>query len=138
MPGPVPKRSDQRRRRNTENGEITHVPTAGEVVRSPADGAWHPIAIEWYESLARSGQAQYYESSDWAVARYVAEAMSRSLAGQKMSGQMFAAVMSAMNELLTTEGARRRARMEIERDTGPVEDPKVTAINEYRKRLEAK
>jgi hypothetical protein len=64
-------------------------------------------------SLAESGQSQFYEPSDWAVARYVAEVMSRNLADGNMSAVMFAAVMSAMTELLTTEGARRRARLEL-------------------------
>jgi hypothetical protein len=75
----------------------------------------------------------FYEPSDWATAQYVAEAMSRGLESPRFSAQLFAAVSSAMTELLTTEGARRRARLEIER--GPVQDKEpaaVTALSDYR------
>ncbi|MFJ4701966.1 hypothetical protein ACIP5N_27775 [Streptomyces sp. NPDC088768] len=80
----------------------------------PADEAWHPIARRWYDSLTVSGQSFFFEPSDWAQAAYVAEAMSRNLAqGQRLSGQLFAAVIAAASELLTTEGARRRLRIEL-------------------------
>lgn len=136
--GPVPKRSTERRRRNKPEGaEVTSVPVAEQTVECPpADESWHQIARDWYDSLAKSGQAVFYEPSDWATARYVAEAMSRGLQQSRFSAQLFAAVSSAMTELLTTEGARRRARLEIERggkDEGKPAD--VTALDDYRAAL---
>lgn len=133
--GPVPKRSSERRRRNKPEGvQVTTAPVAVETVECPpADDAWHPIARDWYESLVRSGQAVFYEPSDWATARYVAEAMSRGLQASRFSAQLFAAVSSAMTELLTTEGARRRARLEIQRDAPSDEKPAdVMALDDYR------
>ncbi|WP_260476410.1 hypothetical protein [Streptomyces sp. WAC 06783] len=62
--------------------------------------------------------------------------MSRSLAQGNFSAQLFQAVMSAMTDLLTTEGARRRARVELERgDAGedPAEAPRVTLMEAYRR-----
>jgi uncharacterized sodium:solute symporter family permease YidK len=87
--------------------------------------------VRWYRSLAESGQSQFYEASDIAAAMYVAEAMSRSLNG-KLSSVMFAAVMSAMTELLTTEAARRRARIELERAVEQKEPPAVVSMAKYR------
>jgi hypothetical protein len=119
-------------------------PAGGEIDKvapvAPAEGPpaasdeWHSVARDWYDALGRSGQSRYYEPSDWAVARYVAEAMSRNLCqGQRMSSQMFAAVMSAMSSLLTTEGDRRRARMEIERGPVDAEVPaEVAMMEKYR------
>ena len=137
--GPVPKRSSERRRRNKPEGvEVTSVPVPElqPVVRPQADESWHQIARDWYDSLAESGQAVFYEPSDWATARYVAEAMSRGLQASRFSAQLFAAVSSAMTELLTTEGARRRARLEIERgSTGEEKSAGVTALAEYRKSI---
>jgi len=137
--GPVPKRSTERRRRNKPEGvEVTSVPVgAVEVTCPPADESWHDIARDWYESLAKSGQATFYEPSDWATARYVAEAMSRGLGASRFSAQLFAAVSSAMTELLTTEGARRRARLEIERGKSGEEGKPadVTALDDYRAAL---
>lgn len=102
-------------------------------------GEWHPVAQAWFRSLEQSGQSQFYEPSDWAAARYVAEVMSRNLTASRFSAQLFAGVWTAMSELLTTEGARRRARLEIERETGQ-EDPEtaeVAAIEDYRRTLGA-
>ncbi|QPB09761.1 hypothetical protein CPT_Shaeky_090 [Streptomyces phage Shaeky] len=114
--GPVPKRDDQRRRRNSPEVETATAPSAnpdGASAPEPLDD-WHPIARRWYESLVNSGQSFFFEPSDWAQAAYVAEAMSRNLnQGQRLSGQLFAAVISAASDLLTTEGSRRRLRIEL-------------------------
>ncbi|QIY59726.1 hypothetical protein HEP86_13055 [Streptomyces sp. RPA4-5] len=101
-----------------------------------ADEEWHPIAGRWYASLVQSGQAQFYEASDWATALYLAEAMSRNLNSGKFSAQLLQAVLSGMTDLLTTEGPRRRARVELERESGaddPREAARVTLMDSYRK-----
>lgn len=136
--GPVPKRSDQRRRRNKPTVEVTKAASGrAPTGESPApDPEWHPIASEWFTSLADSGQSQFYEPSDWATARYIAEAMSQSLESSRMSGQLFSAILSGATELLTTEGARRRMRIELEKQQAG-EDPertaKVARMDAYRK-----
>lgn len=101
------------------------------------DALWHPIASDWYLSLRESGQAAFYQPSDWAVARYVAELMSRGLQSDRApNGQYVAALNSAMSSLLTTEGDRRRARMELERKPAAKQAPAgVTAIADYRASL---
>src|SRR5690625_3933805 len=133
MSGPVPKRSSERRRRNM-SGDAECGDSGGAVEQARAPEEWARIARAWAAALAESGQAQFYEPSDWRTAQYVAEAMSRNLESGRFSGQLFAAVMSAMTDLLTTEGSRRRARLEIERGE-VVEEQPVTAISENRKRL---
>jgi hypothetical protein len=147
--GPVPKRSTERRRRNKDSEvEVVKIeaPAAGEasdageahVVAPPADAGLHPIAHDWYESLKTSGQAKFFEPSDWQYARYIANVMSRNLKQRaKFSAVLFASVTSAMNDLLTTEASRRRVRLEIERAGGPEQPAGVTAIADYRKRLGA-
>lgn len=133
--GPVPNRSDQRRRRNKPDVPVESAPAAAAEML-PADESWHPIARRLYESLSRSGQSHFYQPSDWAIAQYVCEAMSRSLAGAKMSGQLFAAVMAASSSLLATEGDRRRLRIELERAKAQPEGPDevVTELDQYRRR----
>lgn len=139
MPGPVPKRSTERRRRNTASKVESVSVLVGATVEIPApEDTWHPIAKDWYLSLAQSGQAQFYEPSDWQMARFVADAMSRNLKQrQKFSAMLFTTVVAAMNDLLTTEAARRRVRLEIERDPGatPPQPASVTALADYRKSL---
>ncbi|MGW3427927.1 phage terminase small subunit [Streptomyces melanosporofaciens] len=80
------------------------------------DALWHSIASDWYLSLRESGQAAFYQPSDWAVARYAADLMSKVLLSERgPNGQLVAALNSVMSSLLSTEGDRRRARMELER-----------------------
>ncbi len=145
MPGPVPKRSDQRRRQNLpEPGrELRKVTETGPVRVPAASKDWHPVAARWYRSLKQSGQARYYEPSDWAYAYLVAEMMSAGLEkgwGQTPlgtgSGVQAQVVLGAMAPLLVTEADRRRARVEIEREDKPKPTP-VTAADDYRRRLGA-
>ncbi|MER5312685.1 hypothetical protein ABT034_33485 [Streptomyces sp. NPDC002773] len=98
------------------------------------DALWHPIATDWYLSLRDSGQAAFYQPSDWAMARYAAELMSRGLSEDRPpNGQYVAALNSVMSSLLTTEGDRRRVRIELERKQAvKVVPASVTAIADYR------
>jgi len=133
MPGPLAKRSAERRRRNKVPGETVVVrPEA--VKPPPLPKAITGVPRRWYNSLKASGQSEYFEPSDWAFALYVAEAMQRNLANPRFSAQLFGVVVGAMEALLTTEASRRRARIEVER--GMLEEaPGPTAIDEYRARL---
>ena len=150
--GPVPKRSDQRRRTNQpENGELTKG-KAAEVVEVPEpDPEWHPVARMWFESLAKSGQSHWYEPSDWASAYLLAESMSLELKPQPVVGKdgevqmlrfppkgaSLAAWRAGMAALLVTEADRRRALVELERPTAGPEggDADVADLARYRDRI---
>ncbi|PZM98407.1 MAG: hypothetical protein DIU79_00010 [Actinobacteria bacterium] len=137
--GPIPKRSEERRRRNKPSGgDITKAARGTRLARPPAaDRSWHRLARYWYESLAKSGQSEFYEPSDWATARIWAEILSRQLQSGRISAQMVAAWSAAATELLTTEGARRRMRLELQDATedDDVSAGVVTALDEYRRAL---
>lgn len=136
--GPIPKRSEERRRRNKDDGPGLAKAPSGPPADVPdlpePDASWHPIATDWYLSLRESGQAAFYQPSDWAMARYAAELMSRGLQSDRPpNGQYVAALNSVMASLLTTEGDRRRARIELERKpTVKAVPASVTAIADYR------
>lgn len=169
MPGPVPKRSSQRRRRN--KGPEGPPPTSGKgsgtsawvayaeslgiavpegasraqvqelVAQGAGDDGWHPLAREWFDSLADSGQAGFFEPSDWATARVYAEVLSSAVRllreGGRGAGTLIERWQVGATELLTTEGARRRARIELEREADG-QDEETTAdvseLAEYRRR----
>ncbi len=138
MAGPVPKRSDQRRRRNKPAVEVTSAPAAVLVEQPEPSDEWHSAAARWYTSLTSSGQARFYEPSDWATAWVWAELLSRALnQGERPSAQLVMAWSAGATELLTTEGARRRMRMELERvgATDADEDAAVAALDDYRARF---
>jgi hypothetical protein len=135
--GPVPKRTDQRRRRNKPDVEVDRAPGAALVEQPEPDDNWHPIAHDWYTSLAQSGQSVYYQPSDRQVARLVAEGMHRMLTMGKFSAIAYQAIMSSMTSLLVTEGDRRRMRLELERakPADADEDASVTVLSDWANRL---
>ncbi len=148
--GPIPKPAASRRRRNKD------APTSRSPAGQPAASStpptapparprlqrpnhlWHPVAKDWFEALADSGQARFYEPSDWAVGRFVAEAMSRCLRAERTSAQMVATVLSGASDLMSTESSRRRLRIELTRPEDDENQPAlmpVAALDEYRNRL---
>lgn len=165
-PGPVPKRSEERRRRNTpaagapEKLDISKVEGADDpdslpflikqpiVIPEPVTDAdtsldddgkpttgWHPIALELWESFKRSGQAIYWEPSDWAIAKLACESISRDLKPQfvgvtaasemaaseaiyeriPLKGGSLSAYLKLFGQLMLTEGERRRLALELQR-----------------------
>lgn len=146
--GPVPNRSEQRRRAN----KVDIAKGVGFRSEPPdGDGSWHPVAFRWFESLKVSGQAQWYEASDWATAYLLAESMSRELSPQPVGntddgevvwassppkGASLAAWLKAMSSLMVTEGDRRRLRVELEKapEVDPYEEAAVADLASFRKR----
>lgn len=127
MPGPIPKRSTERVRRNKDD-QLEIVRAEGSVHQPPLNiPGIHPMARDWYESLAESGQAQYYEPSDWQFARFLCIYLDEQLKSEKLSAMMLASINTAMGNLLVTEGDRRRVRLEIEREKA---DAKVLDLAE--------
>lgn len=142
--GPVPKRSDQRRRVNKNpDGPVTKAP-AGEPVQpegastaSAPDPLWHPLIAELWVAAGRSGQSAFWEPSDWAMLKVGSQVMSDQLGSGRPSAVMFAAWDALMARLLMTEGDRRRLRLELERSKP--EDPDqaagVASMETWRARL---
>ena len=117
MPGPVPKRDEERIRRNKPDMELTTIHAQGPVPQ-PELGFEdpHPVVQDMWNSLAESGQAVFYEPSDWKYARFTLHFADKLLKSARPSSQMLAAVNSAFTDLLVSEGHRRRVRMEVERN----------------------
>lgn len=152
--GPHGKRPEERRRRNKDEGVRTEGTATPNVEMPPADDSWHPIAKAWYEALGASGQSEFYEPSDWAMAQVVAESISRDLEPQvvgiaektgeavfekvPMKGASLSAYLKAMTALMVSEGDRRRGGIALKRggtDAGEraSEAAKVVAMEKYRK-----
>jgi len=135
--GPVPKRSEQRRRANKPETPVVSAPGARSVAMPDADEGWHPIAAGMFAALGTSGQSVFYEPSDWAKAKLAAELTSRALSQARPPAQLFAVIDSMWSSLLATEGDRRRLRIELERAPSADADDAaaVAAIDDYRVRL---
>lgn len=140
--GPVPKRSEARRRTNEPETPIDRAPAAETVEVPEPDADWHATARRIWDSLAASGQSRYYEPSDWSAAYLMCESISRDLRPQvvgvvqqgpnagdiayaeiPLKGASLSAYRAVMATLLMTEGDRRRASLELQRGSdGPDPD----------------
>lgn len=130
--GPIPKRRKLGHTAKAAASGVTTAPVAGKVTAPRADGQWHPVARRWYQSLARSPQAELYQPSDWGTAWVLAESMSREFKAQPVTlgrgdgavtelvelppkAASLAAWLKGMSALLATEGDRRRAQLNLQR-----------------------
>lgn len=157
--GPMPKRPEERRRRNKSETPQSTVEMRGPVEKPPAKKTWHKLAIELYESLAESGQAKFFEPSDWAEAQLLAESLSRDLKPQvigvtevkgidadgqpfvrpkvvkayvPLKGASLAAYLKAFAGLGVSEGDRRRMGITIKREADKPALAPVTAMDDAR------
>lgn len=134
--GPVPKRSDQRRRRNKVDIDKAPVSLPAGVVRGPeAPPEITGLARDWYDSLRTSGQSVFYADSDWTSAWIIARAVQKF--DERPTAHMLTAILSGLGSLAATEGDRRRLRIELERvqESDPDEEAAVAEIDEWRSRL---
>jgi len=130
--GPIPKRSAERRRRNKPEMPDTKIAVTGKVKRVPCPADIHPEARGWFLSLFHSGQSQRYEPSDWRQARILAIILSRLLESPRPSAQLFSSWCSAADNLGTTEGARLRLHIEIDRKPQAPTLASVSVMDKYR------
>lgn len=135
--GPVPKRSSERRRRNKQPA-VERVLMVGEVRVPPLPQGTHKIARRLYRSLADSGQSRFFEPSDWALALWLADQMTRLLKQDgPASSKDFASVWAAAKDLMSTEASRRRAQIEVVRGDVDDDDDAPTALDDYRERMKS-
>ena len=115
--GPVPARSDQRVRRNKPETPIDKVEVIGPVEVPELNFVDpHPLTVDLYDSLPKSAQSRFYETSDYQMARAILHFFDIEVKKGKASAQMVQTIFSQLTDLLLTEGARRRVRLEVERD----------------------
>lgn len=135
--GPIPKRSEARRRRNKPVNKVKSAKGAEEFKIPGEDRSWHPIAKKLWRYTRRSGQVRFYEPSDWAVLYSLCDDISYYKKANKRSGQMLASIMSALSSLLLTEGDRRRVQIELQRggSEGDAESSAVADMEAWRRKL---
>lgn len=168
--GPLPKRSDQRIRRNKAGADGITRGEARPVTVPRAGNGWHPIAKRLFKSLGDSGQADFYQDSDWALAFSLCDDLSRykheedrhlkmskiadewySLTPEEReerglgdrpphvpkggSAMKLVAIYAALDNLMVSEGARRRLRVELEAPAEEQVAAEVVVMDEYRQAL---
>lgn len=111
--GPVPKRTAEQAGHRAKADAATSVVVRGRVRRPPMRQRWSEETREWYDAIGRSGEARWYEPSDWQMALVAGDMYERLL--DNPNATLYAAFLKACEELNLTESARRRSRIEVDR-----------------------
>lgn len=113
---PMRKRSEDRIRRNIEP-PVDKVSAFGAVIQPSLDFEDpHPTVVRMWAALGDSAFTKYYEPTDWEMARVMLHFLDGQLKSYKANANMVSVIQSMMNDLLFSEGSRRRVRLEIERE----------------------
>lgn len=112
--GPVPKRKAYKHGHQAQK-PVTQAssgrPADGRAIAPDPDPGWHPRARQYFDSLIASGQARFYEASDWALAMVACDLLTQIQA--KMSAALVGEFTRLSTLLLASEGDRRRALVEL-------------------------
>lgn len=130
--GPIPKRPEQRRRRNqTDEVPVVEVESSftGSAFVEP-NPQWSKKVMQLWDAALESAHTLYYEPSDWAQLYAVLD--DYNAGGGKPSAGVLKEVYAALGDLLFSEGARRRASVITTRDnTDQFEESSVAEIQKY-------
>lgn len=140
MPGPVPKRSDERTRRESANEE--RMPIKRGMAHSyknwPApDKEWSSQVKQLWASLGESGMEGFLELSDIAYFRVICDGLQEwydSPPGRRSAMKLDVPLKHAA-ALGITEGERRRMRIELETPSIPEESVGSKARKMFEQRL---
>lgn len=135
--GPVPKRSEDRKRRNKTPGGSVKACGAARVNVPRGNSDWAAVAKRLYKGLRDSGQSRFFEPSDWAFAYFMMDEITRYTECGRQNGQVLSSLLSGLSSLLVTEGERRRVGMELTRsDSQPGDGEKnVLVMEQWRERM---
>lgn len=125
---PVPKRSDQRRRRNSKPAQ--KAAAGADVVIPDAPEHWGDLARDWFAGVAVSGQAQFYEQSDWAMAVAAGELLNEWQNCGRVT--LITEWRQICTTLLLTEGDRRKHYLELEKAVEDDGRPKASELAKRR------
>lgn len=107
-----------------------------EFERREAAEHWAETARSTYEAFSVSGQARFYQPSDWALLWLMCDELDQYQSAAKRNGQILAAILSGFSSLLATEGDRRRLQIELASKTDDAgESPGVVEMQKWRQRL---
>lgn len=136
--GPVPKRSEDRRRANkpeSQGAAVTETVQAGDRPDSLGFEA-HPIVRDLWDVLGESAEARFYSAADWQRVRLELFYASHTLMAGKISSMAWAAVQSGLSELLISPADKRRAGIELKPKTAdPDEEAAVVQLAQYQAAL---
>lgn len=136
--GPVPDRSDKRRRANkpeSQGAAETESAEAGDRPEALGFEA-HPLIQSLWDVLGTSAEAKFYSAADWERVRLELLFGSTILMSGKIGAMAWATFQSALSELLISPADKRRAGIELKPKTADLdEEAAVVQIAHYQAAL---
>lgn len=136
--GPVPKRSEDRRRANKPESQGAAETESAEAGQRPSElgfGA-HPIIQRLWDVLGESAEAKFYSAADWERVRLELYFGNTILLNDKIGAMAWATFQSGLSELLISPADKRRAGIELKPKTAdPDEEAAVVQLAEYQAAL---
>ena len=80
---------------------------------------WHYTAQLIWDSALDSGQVDYWQNSDYAYLYMACEQLSAYLLATRGSAMWLAEINKMLDNLLLTDGARRKVRLELQPERAP-------------------
>lgn len=137
--GPVPKRSEDRRRANKPESQgeaVTETAEAGDRPETLGFDDAHPIIQSLWDVLADSAEAKFYSAADWERVRLELLFGNSILLSGKIGAMAWATFQSGLSELLISPADKRRAGIELKPKTAdPDEEAAVVQLAEYQAAL---
>ncbi|CCQ44323.1 putative uncharacterized protein [Pseudarthrobacter siccitolerans] len=132
--GPAPKAQHQRERdTKRRQADAIHLTRDGEI-RGPEFPAWidnpHPAALQWWENIRCSPQAQVLEDTDWDILAGAARGWNDFWRGTKTNATLLAELRLIGERYGATFVDRQRAKIQISReDPAEAEVVQLRAVN---------
>ena len=143
-PGPVPKRDEDRIRRNKTSDDgmkTTKYDLDGEV-KIPNAYFFNSYVNDIWLAIKESVNVKFFEPTDWAYAKFTLKMIDDQV-GQEdkfkpLTANMVMALDAMLSKLMLTEADRRKLRIEANRDGKTTEEGKLINAQAYfQKRFEA-
>lgn len=135
MAGSGPPPNPNRRRRNTDTyaDVAAYVEDDGAVRGPEPDADWSSGVRAWWDTWRRAPQAKTFLGTDWQRLRMLAPLVERYMSAPDKG--ILAEIRLNESLLGATHVDRLKARIEVQRDSGPREVAPVASLNDRRRRV---
>jgi len=140
--GPIPRRKESLRghRAKAEIDAVTSAPsgvaTDCQMSVPKENKHWNATARRLWRAAKVSGQARFYEATDWAMLYWYMDLITELMNSPKRTAGKIQVIQAGLSDLLFTEGDRRRAGLELSRPSSQeLQSAGVEELDKWRKTL---
>ena len=135
----IPNRSEDltpagERKRKSRGTDVTRGEARSTTIPAP-NPDWCRVAYGLWEAAQSSGQADFYQDTDWWTLYFACDQVTYLYQQERRSPEYLKGVLSMLTGLMFTEADRRKARIELTESTDASEHAAVLALASYKEEL---